>query len=319
MTAHNPGNPYLWRSGRIVPSADATVHVRAVGHASVSAVFEGINAYWSDTDQQLYVFRLRDHLQRLLRSAQLSYLTVSHTVDELESATLELLRRNEVRGDVHIRPWCFIDGNPIEQMVPEGAKCEVVIDSWAFNSALSEPRTRKAAIASWERISGNSMPPQVKAFANYHNGRLGNIDAQRRGADWPIFLNSRNQLTESSGATIGMFSGGVFHTPGLDSGILDGVTRATVLDLLSTELGVPVQERAIERSDAYLADEFVFVGTSSEVLPIVEIDGHVIGDGDIGPLTARLRAEYESVLRGRRPARAGWLTPVWPGGAGNGR
>lgn len=305
-------NEFLWRSGRIVPWQDATIHVRSVGHASVSAVFEGINAYWSDTADQLHVFRLRDHLRRLVDSTRLSRLEVGYTVDELEAATLKLLRHNEVRRDVHIRPWTFAANNPTEQMVPAEAPCETVIDHWAFASGLDEPRTRTVAVTSWSRVSPGAMPLRAKAFANYHNGRLGNIDAQSRGADWPVFLNDRHQVTESSGATIGLVRDSVFRTPALSAGILDGVTRASAIELLRDELGVEVVECDLDRSELSLADEVLFLGTSAEVLPIVAVDGRPVGDGGIGPVTARLRAEYRAVVRGDRPARGAWLTPVWP-------
>jgi branched-chain amino acid aminotransferase len=296
----------------MVPSEEATIHVRSVGHASVSAVFEGINAYWSDTLAQLYVFRLRDHLRRLLDSTRLCQLQVGYTVEQLEAATLQLLRCNEARRDVHIRPWSFAAGDPTEQMVPAEAPCETVIDHWAFTTGLDHPVARTAAVTSWSRISRNAVPLRAKAFANYHNGRLGNIDARSRGADWPIFLNEGHKLTESSGATIGVVKDGVFHTPALDGDILDGITRDTAIELLRKELGTVVVEREIDPADLSVADEVLFLGTSAEVLPIVAVDGQPVGRGDIGPLTARLRAEYRAVVRGERPARAGWLTPVWP-------
>jgi branched-chain amino acid aminotransferase len=303
---------FLWRSGRIVRSEDATVHVRSAGHASVSAVFEGINAYAADERDQLHVFRLRDHLNRLIDSARLAHLCLRHTVEELEEAVLEVLRHNDIRYDVHIRPWCFTAGNPTEQMVPDQADCETVIDSWPFSSGLDAHRVRTAAVTSWTRIGPNTSPPRIKAFANYHNGRLGNIDAQRRGADWPIFLNDHHHVAESSGANIGLFKDGTFYTPSEASGILRGVTRQTVIDLLRKDLGVDVVEKAVTRDELYTADEVVFLGTSAEVLPIVAIDAHPIGAGDIGPLTAALRAEYRSLLRGRLSASGNWLTPVWP-------
>jgi len=302
---------FLWRSGRLVASGDATVHVRSVGHASVSAVFEGINAYWSAQRGELHIFRLGDHLRRLLESVRLAQLACDFTVADLEGAVIELLRRNEVRRDAHIRPWCFAAGNPTEQMVPAGAPCETVVDSWPFAGGLGEHRVRTAAVSSWRRIGADAMPPRVKAFANYHNGRLGNADAERRGADWPIFLNDRGAVTESSGANVALFTDGAFHTPSLDCGILRGVTRDTVMQLLADELDVPVVERHIDRIDVYTADEVMFLGTSAEVLPIVSVDGHRIGDGDIGPLTARLRSLYHAVVRGERSRYGGWLTPVW--------
>jgi branched-chain amino acid aminotransferase len=303
---------HLWRCGQIVPSRSATVHVRSVGHASVSAVFEGINGYWNAARKQLYVFRLRDHLKRLMESIRLVHLASQHSAYDLEAATVDLLRANNVRRDVHIRPWTFVAGDPLEQMAPPGAATETIIDSWPFSSGLEQDRVRTAAFTAWTRIGINTMPPRAKAFSNYHNGRLGNIDALRRGADWPIFLNQQGHVAESSGAAIGFFKDGVFNTPDLGSGLLRSITRETVIDLLREELDVAVVERSIERSELALADELVFLGTSAEVLPIVALDGLPIGIGTVGPMTAQLRAEYLAVVRGERPQRIGWLTPVWP-------
>jgi branched-chain amino acid aminotransferase len=279
----------------------------------VSSVFEGINAYWNPAHQQQYVFRLREHLQRLMDSARLAHLSVEYSVAELEAATVALLQRNAVKGDVHIRPWVFAAGNPIEQMVPKGVVCEVVVDSWPFESGLTTGRSATAAFTSWDRIGINVLPPRVKAFANYHNGRLGNIDARERGADWPIFLNGARHVTESSGACVGFFKDEVFHTPDLGSGILPSITRATILELLRHDWGISVVERPIERSEVYLADEVMFIGTSAEVLPIVRVDSFQIGTGAIGVLTSRLRADYLALVRGERPDRSGWLSRVWPG------
>jgi branched-chain amino acid aminotransferase len=303
-------NPYLWRSGEIVPTEEATIHVRSVGHASVSSVFEGINAYRSATDGTLNIFRLGDHLQRLVDSTRLARLDPTFSLDELVRATVALLQRNKTSADTHIRPWTFAAGNPIEQMVQADVPTETIIDSWPFSSGLETGREKTAAITSWRRVSAGSMPPRVKAFANYHNGRLGNIDAQSRGADWPIFLNEHDQVTESSGATIALVKDGIFYTPAMSSGILQGVTRETVLEILRDDLGISAVETSLDRTDLALADEVMFLGTSAEILPIVAVDGRTVGAGTAGPVTTRLREEYTAVLRGRRPARMGWLTPV---------
>lgn len=302
--------PYLWRSGKVMESVDATVHVRSVGHASVSAVFEGINAYWSERHGRLHVFRLDDHMRRLVQSTRLAHLDIGFAADELVAGAIELLRANAPTADSHVRPWAFADGNPTEPMVPQDAPCEVAIDSWPFDSGLGKGRTQTAAVTSWNRITPNVMPARIKTFSNYHNGRLGNVDARARGADRPVFLDDRGRVTESSGATLALVSGGAFHTPSLDCGVLPGITRATAMQLCREVLDVPVVEREVHRQDLYLADEVFLLGTSAEVLPLVAVDGHVIGDGGIGPITASLQAEYHAILRGERPERADWLTPV---------
>ncbi|WP_033401141.1 branched-chain amino acid transaminase [Actinokineospora enzanensis] len=300
---------WLWRSGKLVPWQDALVHVNAVGHASVAAVFEGIKAYLSHDGETLLLFRLDEHLKRLYDSARIARLTLPHDQGELREAVLEVLRVNNYRQDVYLRPWAFPAGIIQEQMVPAGVECEVVVDSWQFTSGLGTERGCRAAVSSWARISEAAMPPRVKAFSNYHNGRLAMIEARENGHDWPILLNDRGKVSEGPGACLALVRDGVVATPSLTSGILDSLTRDTSIRLL-TELGYPVQEREVDRSELYLADEIFFMGTGWEILPVTTVDGLRVGDGTAGPITRQLDAAYESVVRGRSSEHPEWLTPV---------
>ncbi|GGP76184.1 aminotransferase class IV [Saccharothrix coeruleofusca] len=309
MPADRPDR-VIWRNGEFIPWNEAVVHVNAVGHASVSAAFEGVHSYWSPQRGQLLGFRFRDHMQRMLDSLRLSWLAPPFDADELVAAAVELLRRvSEPGRDVYVRPWGFAAGLHREQMVPAGTPAEIVIDSWDFESKLGRGRTCTLAVSSWPRFNTNASPATMKVFANYHNGRLGTIDARRRGADWPIFTNGNGEVTESSGACIAVIKDGVVATPDLSSGVLDSITRRTVLQL-AEEAGIPTQTRRIDRTELYLADEIFLVGTAAEILPAVEVDGFPIGTGQAGPVTRQLEAAYHDVVRGVVDSHEEWLVPV---------
>jgi branched-chain amino acid aminotransferase len=305
------GRPqWIWRSGTLLPWADARIHVNAVGHASASAIFEGIRAYRAAAGDRLLIFRLADHLRRLLDSARICRLDLGCDEGELTAAVIEVLRANAYRHDTYIRPWAFPAGFITEQMVPADTRCEVVIDTWPAGSELSSHGGCRASVSSWLRVGDASMPPRVKAFANYHNGRLALMEARENGHDWPILLNGRHQVSEGPGACVALVRNGHVATPSLSSGVLESITRATAIDLLRDEFGIPVEERDVDRTELYLADELFFLGTAWEVKPITAVDGIAVGDGVVGPVTAGLRAAYARVVRGESDRYRPWLTEL---------
>ncbi|MEU5523789.1 branched-chain amino acid transaminase [Streptomyces sp. NPDC047860] len=301
---------WLWRSGRLVEWHSAQIHVNAVGHASASAVFEGIRSYRAADGERLLVFRLQDHVRRLYDSARICRLDLRHSRTELTAAIVELLRANGYRDDTYVRPWAFPSGFIKEQMVPADSPCEVIVDSWTLDSTLRAPEGCRAAVSSWLRISESSMPPRVKAFSNYHNGRLALLEARENGHDWPVLLNERHKVTEGPGACLALVRDGRLITPSLSSGVLESITRATVITLAEDVLGLRVEEREVDRTELYLADEIFFLGTVWEILPVLAIDGLRVGDGAPGPVALRLRHEYQQVVRGRSDRYRHWLTEV---------
>lgn len=304
------GRPeWLWRSGALVPWAHANIHVNAVGHASVASVFEGVKAYLSHDGTRLLAFRLDEHLKRLYESARIVRLDIPYGIETLRDAVIEVLRANAYREDVYLRPWAFPAGIVQEQMVPAGVTCELLVDSWTFQSGLGTERGCRAAVSSWTRINEASMPPRVKAFSNYHNGRLAMIEARENGHDWPILLNERGKVSEGPGACIAIVRDGVVSTPSTTSGILESLTRETSITLLR-ELGYTVVERDVDRTELYLADEVFFMGTGWEILPVTWVDGLKVGEGSTGPVTHALDTAYASVVRGESPEHADWLTEI---------
>ncbi|MBV7696594.1 branched-chain-amino-acid transaminase [Streptomyces sp. TRM70350] len=310
LASPQAGHPeWLWRSGDLVPWEQAAVHVNAVGHASVAAVFEGVKAYLAADGERLLVFRLDDHLRRLADSARLCRLSLPHPADELHRAVVDLLTLNGYREDTYLRPWAFPRGIIREQMVPSGAVCEVIIDSWPFRSALDTERGCRAAVSSWLRVGEHSAPPRAKAFSNYHNGRLALMEARENGHDWPVMLNERHKVSEGAGACLALVRDGVAVTPSLTSGVLPGITRDTALVLLR-DLGIPVEEREVDRTELYLADEIFFMGTAWEVLPVTTIDGLTVRDGTPGPVTRALSRAYGRLVRGEDDRHPQWITEV---------
>ncbi|MER0478959.1 branched-chain amino acid transaminase [Streptomyces sp. Edi2] len=300
---------WIWRSGENIAWDNATVHVRAVGHSSVSAVFEGLRAYLSADRQRLFVFRLDEHLNRLFASARLCRLRLPYSFAELREAVLELLLLNRYREDVYIRPWAF-PGDPLREMlVPADVNCEVVIDTWRMSSNLFAARGCRAAFGSWARINETTMPPRAKAFSNYHNGRLAVLEARENGHDWPILLNERGKVSEGPGACVALVRDGVVITPSITSGVLESVTRESAITLLR-EADITVEEREVDRTELYLADEVFFLGTAWEILPITSVDGLRVGEGIMGPVASRLEETYAEVVRGESARHKDWLTEV---------
>ncbi len=298
---------FLWYNGNLIEWEDALVHVNSVGHASVSSVFEGIRAYKNDAGK-LGLFRLDEHLRRLLNSARICRLKMSFDEKDLRNAVMDLLRINNFGDDAYIRPWVFTKGVVREHITASWLDTIVIIDSWDAKSNLDNPRACKACVASWCKPGGNSLPPMVKAFSNYHNGRLASLEAWENGFDWPILLNQHKLVSEGPGACIALVKGQQLITPDLGSGILDSITRDTILKLACTELGMSVVERPVERTELYTSDEVFFMGTGWEILPIGEIDHLSVGGGDVGPLTAKIINLYSNIVRGR--PESNWITLV---------
>lgn len=310
LASTDAGHPeWIWRSGSLVPWDEARVHVNAVGHASVAAVFEGIKAYRAADGRRLLVFRLDDHLRRLVDSARICRLSLPCDAETLHGATVDLLSANDYRQDTYLRPWAYPGGIVREQMVPAGAPCEVIIDSWPFSTSLDTSRGCRAGVSSWQRVPDAAMPPRVKAFSNYHNGRLALMEARENGHDWPVMLNERHKVSEGAAACIALVRDGVVSTPSLSSGVLPGITRDTAITLLRA-LGIPVEEREVDRSELYLADEIFFMGTAWEVLPVTTIDGLAVGDGTPGQVTRRLSQAYRALVRGEDDRFPQWITEV---------
>jgi branched-chain amino acid aminotransferase len=303
---------YAWMNGRVIPWAECVLHGRSAGAFMGANVFEGVRAYWSAAQEELFVFKHEEHLQRLGRSMKTVRLEVPHTLAEIGQGALDLLRANEFRQDAHFIPVAFFgmganNFNTLGPTVENGVYITAV--AWAQPAALWSGVA--ACVTSWRRISDDSVPPRLKAGANYQNSRLAQTEATVNGYATAIILNHRGTVAEGPGACLMMVRDGKLITPPVTAGILESITRATLMDLAGRELGMEVVEREIDRTELYVADEVFMCGSGLEVLPITSVDRIVIGEGARGPLTKRIQDVYFAAARGELPAYRRWLTPVY--------
>jgi branched-chain amino acid aminotransferase len=294
----------IWHNGELVAWEDAKVHVLTHGLHYGTGVFEGIRAY--ETSHGTAIFRHQDHLARLLQSAELYYMPIPYTLEELRSATHELIAANELR-ECYIRPIAFrgygqMGLNPLE------APVDVSIAVWSWGAYLGEEGKQhgvRGKIASWRRISHDALIPHAKATGQYLNSVLAKIEATKAGYDEAILLDSRGFACEGSGENIYLVREGQILTPPQTAGILDGISRKSIIQI-ARDLGYDVVERDIARAELYLADEVFLSGTAAELVPVREIDDHAIGTGRPGPITTELQRIFDDALHGRDPRYADW-------------
>lgn len=301
---------FVWLNGRIVPWAEACVHVYSPAMKYGAAVFEGLRGYWNERQEEMYVFRLEEHLDRLAYSTRVMRFDAPPALATLREAVFETLRANKFREGVHIRLSLFLEGTgELNATGPVGAYCTAV--GRPESKAVAEGIT--AGVTSWRRPEDAAMPMRVKAHANYHNSRLATLDAKANGFGAAIILNARGKVAEGPGMCLFMIRNGVAVTPSVNSDILESITRDAVIRLLRDDLSVPVVERDVDRSELYAAEEVFFCGTAWEVTPVNAVDRLVVGEGKPGAITRRLQELYFAIARGDSNAYARWRTPVFAG------
>lgn len=294
-------------NGALVPYEAATVHLMSAAMRYGLNVFEGLRAYWNPKEEQLYIFRLEEHLERLAQSMKLLRFAPEVEVEAVGDAIVTLLRTHGHRENCHIRATAYLAeasehhvAGPVSWMVYAGARPR---------SAKVESGIR-AQISSWRRLSDNAMPPRIKCGANYANARLARFQARADGYDDAVMLNEAGKVGEGPGACLFLVRKGRLVTPDQTSGILESITRATVLTL-AAENGIAVEERSVDRSELYAADELFFAGSAAEVLPIVALDGLAVGRGAVGPVTRLLQQAYFSATLGDSARDHSWISPVY--------
>ena len=306
-----PQPKFLWRSGELIEWDKATVHVSTLGWSAISAVFEGIRAYWNPDRQELYVFQLDAHLNRLLQSMKIMRMGSPYSREGLAEAVITLLRANEYRCDAYSQPLAYFGGGVPGYMAVLEEPGEVVITARPATSNLGAQKVVHCNISSWTRISDNVMPPRAKAISNYQNSRYVSTESRINGYDFGIILNQDGKVAESSYACLYLVRDGVAITPPVTAGILESITREVVKQLLQRDLEVPVVERDVDRTELYIADEVFLCGTAVEIQAVGSVDRYKIGHGGEGPLVSRLAELFHNVARGADARYAGWLTPVY--------
>jgi branched-chain amino acid aminotransferase len=297
---------WIWRDGAFIPWADATIHVLSHSVQFGSSAFEGIRAY--STPRGPAIFRLREHLTRLLMSCKIYRMDVPYTIDELVAASRELIVRNGVES-CYLRPM-VVRGYGTAGMVPTGAPVEVYLPCWPWGTYLGAGALENgvdACISSWHRVEPNTIPAMAKIAGNYLSGQLIKMEALANGYAEGIALSPSGMVSEGSGQNVFLVSGGTIVTTPLDGTILGGITRDTIMTL-AREAGIPVREAHIPREMLYMADEVFFTGTAAEITPVRSIDKITIGAGKPGPVSTLMQTQYLDIVHGRVDDAHGWLT-----------
>jgi branched-chain amino acid aminotransferase len=302
----------IWHNGELVAWEDAKVHVLTHGLHYGTGVFEGERAY--ETTQGPAIFRHHDHLARLLRSAELYYMPVPYTLEELRVATHELIAANDLR-QCYIRPIVF-RGYGQMGLYPLDCEVDVAIAAWPWGAYLGEESKNagiRAKVSSWRRIPHDALIPHAKASGQYLNSVLAKIEASKAGYEEAILLDSHGFVCEGSGENIFLVRDGQIVTPPQSAGILDGISRKSIVKI-ARDLEIEVVERNLARAELYLADEVFMAGTAAELVPVREIDDHAIGGPDreagAGTITKEIQRVYDDALHGRDPRYAEWLDVV---------
>ncbi|MFY9854712.1 MAG: branched-chain amino acid transaminase [Terracidiphilus sp.] len=294
----------IWRNGNLIPWEQANIHVMSHVVHYGSSVFEGIRCYGQP--QGSAIFRLPEHMQRLLDSAKIYRIAVPFSLDELCAAVVDVIEANGV-APCYIRPIVLLGYGEIG-VNPKGSPVEVYIVNYPWGKYVTG-ESADVCISSWNRLAPNTLPAMAKAGANYMNSQLIRMEAETNGYAEGIALDVNGQVSEGSGENVFVVRNGVIYTPTLGNSALSGITRDSVLTI-ARHLGFTVSEQAIPREMLYIADEVFFTGTAAEVTPIRSIDRIVIGDGKPGEITRKIADEYFGIANGLKPDRFGWLTPV---------
>lgn len=300
---------FAFFEGEFVPIEKAQVSIMTHALNYGTGCFEGIRAYWNETEEQLLVFRMAEHYQRFHQSVRILKIDLPYSVEQLDEITLELLRREGYRQDTYIRPLAYKSSERI------GVRLHDLEDGFAlfavpFGRYVEKEEGADVVVSSWRRISDNAIPARAKVTGAYINSALAKTDAVLSGYDEAIVLNQDGHVSEGSAENLFLVRNGTLVTPPVTDNILEGITRATIIQLAREELGLETVERPVDRTELYVADEAFFCGTGVQVAAIASVDRRPIGNGSMGPVVERIRELYFDVVKGRVTRYRHWCTPV---------
>lgn len=296
-------------NGRFVDWGDANVHVTTHALLYGTGVFDGIRGYYNEERKQMYILRLDDHVKRLLKNMRLLRLNLSRTADELTKEIIKLIHLNDFREDVYIRPAIYFGPGSVG-LNPSGHDIDYFVFAMPFGKYLDTENGISTCVSSWRRITDCMLPPRGKIMGAYVNSVLAKQEAVASGYDEAILLTKDDFVCEGSGENIFLVRNGQLITPPVYADILEGITRASLIELAG-DLKYEVIERQIGRTELYIADEVFLCGTGAEVTPVISINGRLINDGKIGPITKELKDKYFGIVRGNESRYSGWLTAVY--------
>jgi len=299
----------IWFKGNIVPIEEAKINVLSPTSQFGANVFEGLRAYWNEKEQQLYVYKLQEHTQRLQKSIKMMRFNSDFTDEFLNQSVIDIIKANNFKEDIVCRQTVFLDGFGSWASVDS---VEMFIAPIAKGRAYPEDKIGiNVCISSWERIGDKSMSPKIKMGANYMNSRAGQMEAVRNGYDSTIFLNDNGKVSEGPGSCLFMVRDGVLITPPVTASILESITRNTIIQIAKDDLGLEVIERDIDRTELYIADEIFMCGTAVEIVPVLSVDRLDVSDTKKGKITQELENLYFDIVRGNIEKYKNTLTKVY--------
>jgi branched-chain amino acid aminotransferase len=300
---------YAYFQKQLIPLEEAKIGIMTHCIHYGTAVFEGIRGNWNSQQKQTYIFRLKEHFKRLENGCHVLNITLPSSIDELCHKTVELVAKCGFQEDVYIRPLAYTSSQALGVRL-HNLDNDFFMFVIPWGPYLDVDKAR-CGVSSWHRPEDNVIPPQIKATGIYINNALAKTEAINNGYDEAIMLAPDGHVSEGSGENIFLVIDGKLITPATTNNILMGITRNTIIELAEKELGIQTIHRSIDRSELYTADECFLTGTAAHVTPVAEIDRRKIGNGEIGPITAKLQEIYAKVIRGNHPKYMHWCTPVY--------
>ena len=300
---------HAYFEGKIVPFGDAKISIATHGLNYGTAAFGGLRGYWNDEKKKLYIFRPLDHFRRFMMSAKILAMELPHTPESLVKITLDLLKLDNWQQDVYVRPLCYKADAGIGVRLHD-LRDEVSIFAIPFGAYGKNEDGAHVTMSSWRRVDDNVIPARGKISGAYANSALIKTDAIRSGFDEALVLDHNGHISEGTAMNVFMVRDGVLITPSVSDNILEGITRRTVIELARKELGIEVVERSIDRTEAFVCDELFMTGTAAQVMVVTSVDHRAVGDGKMGPITARLRDLFNDVVHGKLEKYSAWNVAV---------
>ncbi len=302
--------PMAFFRGQFVPLEQANINIMTHAFNYGTAVFEGVRGNWNAEQDELYLFKVRDHVQRIRQSAKIMRMGLRFNDDEAADIIQQVVEKSGFKEDVYVRPMIYMSSEVVGVRM-HNLEWDFLVYVTPFGAYLDPDQGARCATSSWRRVDDTSIPARAKVNGLYVNNAMAKSEAQLNGFDEAIMLNQDGHVSEGSGENIVMVRNGKLITPSPSDNILEGITLETALELAAREMGLSVERRSIDRSELYIADEIFMTGTAAHLTPVVEVDRVPVGDGRPGPISKRLQSLYFSSITGRQPAYTSWLTPVY--------
>lgn len=301
---------FVYMDGQYIEKEKATIPVMTHAFLYGTGIFEGIRAYYNPEEKQLYAFRVAEHYERLYTSAKIMHMKPANTIEEYCGITKKLLQKNNYAQDVYVRPTLYKSAQKIGPGLINNPDSFLIFTT-PMGDYIDTSKGLKICVSNWRRNSDNAIPPRAKITGAYANAALIISDARLSGFDDAIVLTEDGVVTEGSAMNLFIVEDGKLITTQTTDNILKGITRGTIIQLAKEVLGLEVEERVIDRTELYIADEAFYCGTGAQVSPIVNIDNRNLGDGKVGPISTQLQKLYFDVVKGRVPEYRKWCMPVY--------